>query len=220
MKKKILALILAGTMVMGSCLTASATEISTATDGQYKADVEVTEDITTPTIKITVPTTAAVTLNPYQLKTTVGNNTGATTKVVSDSYFIKNESNVAIRVDGKLQVVPTATTSKVVLATGALTGKETTKTALIYLDVQSASSDSDKKTVAAFDKASTSQILGGKTAVTKNGLITLAEGDSTATYAHYTFGGDVVTTPAVPWSDDDTVDVSLTWVFTPVIPAP
>ena len=217
MKKKILALILAGTMVMGSCLTASATEISTATDGQYKADVEVTEDIKTPTIRITVPTTAAVTLNPYKIKTTVGNTENSTDKVVSDHYFIKNASNVAIRVDGKLQVVP-ASGSEVVMATTALTGKETTKTALVYLDVQAATGDSDKKTAAAFDKTSTSQILGGKTAVTKTGLITLTEGDSTATYAHYTFGGDVVTTPAKPWADADKIDVTMTWIFTPVIP--
>lgn len=220
MKKKVMALVLAGAMLIGGSFTALASEINTAESGAYSAKLEAESGIKTPTIKITVPTAVAVTLNPYKIKTTVGSNTDSQEQIVSDTYFIKNESNVEIRVDASLKMTP-ATGGKVVLASAPLTGKETTKSAFVYLDVSSSADGTTKYNYASelsFDKTSKSQIVGGKTAAKKTGLINLDAGDLSATYAKYTFGGGCATTNTEAWASTDTVAVELIWTFVPVLP--
>lgn len=72
MKKKVISLTLATALVLGGEFSTFAADSVVSTPdtetGAYKADVTVTTETKTPTIKITVPTDAKITLNTYGLK--------------------------------------------------------------------------------------------------------------------------------------------------------
>lgn len=204
MKKKLFALVLAGTMLIGGAVSVYADPISApGEDGSYSQKVTVSSEITTPTISITVPTTATVTLNPYKI--------GEDAKQVSsDVYEISSASNVPIDVNATLKGVA-SDGSGVVLATAALTGKETTKSVFMYLEAYTDSMDEK------VDGKQAGQLIVGKTAVTKKAIASLAEGDSEAQTVKYAFSGACSTTNTTAWAETDTVDIELTWSFTPVL---
>lgn len=216
MRKKILATLLATTMVVGSTLGVTATEINTpGADGAYSSTVTGDSVITTPTIKITVPTSVSLTIDPY--------NIGTKGQIASDDQYIKNESNVAISVGMGLYAEKKTDESEVVLASAALKGNETTKSVFAYADIVSSTNGTSATHADAYDSKSAAQFaLAYGTAdkyTSKANMITLAKGDSTPTYAAYRFQGSVATKNAKAWADTDLIKVTVIFNFTPVLPA-
>jgi hypothetical protein len=217
MKKKILSLALASAMALSFSTTAFAADDTviqapTATDGSYSAAVDVTTTVKTPTIKITVPSGSQVGLNPYKLSFTVGDADPSTDQVINIAQQIVNESDVPVSVGATIKATPNAD-GNAVLATAALTGKETTKSVFAYLDIEEGEVEDDA--FPAYSKTAANQIIFGKTATTKTGLITLGVGNTTPTKASFKVCGAMATTPKVAWSDDDTVDFDITFTFDP-----
>jgi hypothetical protein len=187
--KKLLALGMATTFVFASTMTAFAddTVVKEAdTAGAYSATVTVTDTITTPIINVTVPTSTSFTIDPYEI--------AGEGQIVSTGQTIINKSNVGIAVGATLTgKIDTAGGSGVTLASAALKGTETTKSAFLYLnvvegvvDTEADGYDADDDTTwtikektagtlsAAYDSKSTSQIVLATKAATKAGMVTLA----------------------------------------------
>lgn len=81
--KKLLATLMATTMIFGTTMSVYATEISTPdASGAFTSTVEGDSTIATPTIKITVPTDVSLTIDPYKIN--------AKGQIVSEDKFIKN----------------------------------------------------------------------------------------------------------------------------------
>lgn len=226
MKRKLLALTLAMTTLVGSTMMASAAEISDAEGAAAGQEVTGESEITLPEIKVTVPTTADIVINPFQLSYDSGDGVTGSSQIISVEQEIKNESNVAVAVNvSDLQV--TDASEGISIVTTALTSKNTEKAAFLYLEV----TDGDK-CADAYSKAANQIAIpkpdGAKVvAASKEAIVTLAAGDEAATTAKFKIGGNVVanpvkvnenkTTESAPWVNTDSIELGFKFTFTPQI---
>lgn len=215
MKKRILATLLAAMMLTSTAVVFAEEVNAPGESGTYGSATDYTGTTMVPTIKVTVPTTGAIIINPYGMD---ADGEGDTSEVVSAATVITNESDVAIAVD----VTTTAalgTDSKLVLATAALKGTETTKSACLWVEANAAKDadgtlDGEATWSTAYSKAANQALIGTK-ATTVKGIAQMAAGNETATYAAFKVLGDVVAEPATPWTDKDTVNVKVAYTFVP-----
>lgn len=119
--RKLLAAAIATTMVMGSSMVAFASETSTTKDivvdskGAYSTTTTTVSEFQEPVVKVVVPTTTPVYLNPYRIKTSIAKAetdtsmkeavTDSQDQIVAATYIIRNESNLDVK------IVPTITTT-------------------------------------------------------------------------------------------------------------
>lgn len=212
--KKLLATLMATTMIFGTAMSVYAAEITTPDEsGAFTSTVEGDSTIATPTIKITVPTDVSLTIDPYKI-----NEKG---QIVSEDKFIKNESNVPVSVGMGLYATKKTEECDITLATAALKGTETTKSVFAYADLVSSDDGQSATHTGTFDSKSVSQFaLAYGTAekhTTKANMITLAKGSENATFAAYNFQGAVTTKNAKAWTDKDVLTVTVVFTFTPVL---
>lgn len=216
--RRLLALVLAATMVMGLSVTASA---SATLDGtKMEQEVTVTQTTTVPIISITVPTTAAINLNPYKLDVQVGTQATdlSTQQVISEPMKVKNGSNVPIIVSytAKLEVPQS---SKIVLATSAPAATVTTKSAYIFAKAAKVDAEANvpaKGAAIAYDK-NDCLVLTAKEQ-TKSAAFTLPKVGGTSespvySFGYVAFGGSLATKPTEAWAATDTVNVTLKFSF-------
>ena len=241
--KKLFALVLSCAMMLGLAATAFAAD-EAATQGEggaYTADTEIEGPTTAPIIKVMVPTTGSVVVNPYKMNVSF-NGEQVTDQILSADQFVLNQSNVDISVS--VSITATVGTD-VVLSTSALKGTETTKSIYLYFqskiveDPTYENADSPDYTApifavdawGIFDKANSVVLTAaeGKTAsLTKYLTIPAAtyvydEDDATVLDHIETNGalafhlaGAAATAPTVAWTDADTVDVVIAFTFTAV----
>lgn len=239
MKKKIFSAVMAMTMVMGLSLSAFADDavLNDSTKATTGQEITGESDILTPTIKVTVPTSADIVVNPFQLKSTISG-TDYYDQIVSVPQTIKNESNVGVEVNVEgLKVAVTGaalneTTKKwespITVMTGTAKSAKT-KSIYLYLAVGTDANEKDIKAVADHD-ASGKEVAGASLAK----AAILEAGDSTPTTVTFQIKGDVNANPtkdvlqedgktkvtvADPWVDDDAVTVKFKFTFTPIIGA-
>lgn len=242
MKKKIFSAVMAMTMVMGLSLSAFAADPATlddptkATTGQ---DITGQSSILTPTISITVPTTADIVVNPFQLKSTI-DETDYYDQIVSIPQEISNASNVGVEVNVEgLKVTVdgaslNATTKKwespITVMTGTAKSAKT-KSIYLYLAVGTDANEKDIKAVADHD-ASGKEVAGAslaKAAILEAGtaenpkkVAFQVKGDVNANPTKEVLQADGKTklTVADPWVSTDKVTVSFKFTFTPIIADP
>lgn len=217
MKKKLLAVALTATMLVGSSLTAfasSTTDITSATEGVYGATIEGDTEVKVPTISVTVPTDLGnIGLNPYQMTFTPTGGEESTDQIISATHEIVNGSDVAIAVNVAELKGTADSPSQAVFVTAAPTEKITTKAVFMYLVVDKKGAD----LAVAYDSKATNQILVGTKPVAKTNLIVLDADGGTAPTAEFTFRGSLATNPATAWSGDDKFKVSLKFTFIPQV---
>lgn len=213
MKRRVLALILAGVMALGGSMTAFAAD-ATVNDISTATTVTGTGSMNLPTIKVTVPTAFNVVLNPYQIAYEV-DGTDYKTQIVTVPQLITNESDVAVAVNVKEF---TATPSSDVKVVAKTVGRATDKSVYLYLEI--VNSTTEEAANAKFTGIGI--VPGNDTAATsKDAVVTLAAGSETPTYAAFKMGGDMVVNPVDesgdvdPWVAADKVDVSFKFTFTP-----
>lgn len=221
MKKKVMALVLAGIMTVGASMTTFAAD-TPVTDSTTATEVTGTGQVKLPTLKVTVPTAFDVVLNPFQLAYEDADGNKYKTQIVTVPQVIKNESDVAVAINIKEFKATPAGDAKVVQKA---VGKATDKSVYLYLEVVNVASED----------ASTAKFTGtglvpgddDTTQTSKDAVVTLAAISDTveATYAAFKLGGDMVVNPvdedgeADPWVAADKVDVSFKITFTPQMAA-
>lgn len=213
--KKVVSAALAGAMALSMSATALAANVT----GTAPVDVEVTGTTEVPDIKVTIPTTASVVVNPYKLAVTV-DSVEFTDQIVSAPQFIKSESNTALDVTA---TVTGKAEGSAVFATASTQGGKAvaTNSVFMYLEVVGVADDSAEPTWAeTYDKTSSSQLLVSLTAATsKTAMVQLAAGDTTASYAAFALRGDAADKPTTAWTAADKVSAGIAFTFTPVIAA-
>lgn len=245
MKKKILSMFLAATMIIGATTTVSAdftpnTAVSTDTSVSGIVaghEVSGTTAMSLPTIKVTVPTALNVVINPYKIE--YKNKTVSTMKgsdqIVCLEQTIKNESDVAVEVNVKdLKVTEVSKDNDkdaITISATPITDKDTDKKVFLYMEVQPKATAFE----AAYNKSSVNQIVipyvkegDTKTKVgEKDKIVELGVGSTTATEAKFKIGGNVVVNPTKmdtdtkkpvsnPWTESDMVTLSVKFTFTPI----
>ena len=136
-RRKLMAAALATTLVLSSSVLAFAddqniTDIAGLATGK---EITGTSTVNSPNIKVTVPTSADIIINPFKMEyTSASITTPNKSQVISAEQSIKNESDVAVAVNvAELKAEPS---EGVTLATTSTSGgKVTAKTAFMYLEV-------------------------------------------------------------------------------------
>lgn len=219
--KRFLATATALSLLVGTTCFATDANIDSLSGAAEGTDIEVSGSVEVPTISITVPTTAAIVINPYQMSVTPdGADEASTNAIICPEYTITNNSDVAVAVNVESLSADVSNAGGAVLATAALKGTETTKSVFCYLDVHTTG-----ETATAYSKA-TNQLLVGTTAkpASKDAITTLDATGGDVTTCDFSFAGSVVANPTVtdsvtPWSDTDTVSIALKYSFTPQVAA-
>ena len=213
--KKIMSTALAGAMALSLSVPAFAAANS---DTSLEQNTAITGTTQAPTIKITVPATGAVTVNPYKMEVTVGSDT-KTDQIISATQFIENASDVAVKVSA--QVTGTAAGNLAFATASTQTKAVTTNSVFMYFEMVASDDGSTEPTWAtAYDSKSTTQILVSTKATKKADMLTLAAGTGTAAastggYAAFHLAGDAASTPTTAWAAADKADVAIAFTFTP-----
>lgn len=226
MKKRILSILLVSTMILGASLTVSAAELNDMEGAGSGQEITGSSTMKLPTIKITVPTTANIVINPFQMEYDADDITG-NSQIISAEQEIKNESDVAVAVNVS-ELTTTGVTEGITIATADITSKNTDKAAFLYLEVIDGAAQFSPK----YAKTSSQVIIpnavdGGKIKPgSANAIVTLEAGAEVAKTAKFKIGGSVVANPvsvedgetvANPWTDGDAIGVSFKFTFSPQI---
>lgn len=220
--KRILAVAMAATMILGSSMIAFASEATTADiqdngKGVYTTSVTTNTTFQAPIVKVVVPTATPVYLNPYKIKTTIaaveGVNAAVTDSVeqiVAGSYTISNMSNVPVKVD---PTFTTTATGAVLLAGDATTDNLTTKWAKVTATITDAATASNKIEVDLAHKytGKNDDVRPTITIPAGTGIAKDAQGaiTGTAAKANLTFAG-TLNSPAnvaTAWTDTDALKI-------------
>ena len=223
--KKLLSLLMAIAMVASLASTAFAEDPpEVGSDGETvledstkTATSTVKSKIKAPTIKVTVPTTNYVYLNPYKMSVTVGSATQNGT-IVSIPGEIKSESDVKL----DFSAVVTGKAASGVTLEKAPVGTKTTNSVYMFVYFATAADESGVAALAAptnpvFSGDGTNAIVVQTTASKSTKVLTLdAAPEDGAKYGGYVIGGDIVAAPATPWTAKHTVDVTIAFSIAPV----
>lgn len=238
--KRSIALAMATVMVFGSSFTVFATtkDVEGADAAATGQTVDVTGDIDLPVIKVVVPTSVGLLLNPYQISYDDLTDTegtvddaaddilaakdqaaGVPSSVISIPGTITNESNVPMGVN----VTLSTTTTSFTMATTPIKAADKTKTAFILFSIAKDTTalkelmvGPEVKTTSTFT-AGAQQIVLSKTAATKKDMIKLDQKDGENDEAVFTFSGNMCTNldTGISWKAEDKIVLNLKFSFSP-----
>ena len=217
--KKLVSTALAGAMALSLSLSVPAFAAGN-TDTSLEQSTDITGTTQAPIIKITVPATGTVTVNPYKMAVSVGGS-DVTDQIISATQYITNASNVAIKVGA--EVTGTAAGNLAFATASTQTKAVLTNSVFMYFEMDVADKTdgtADPTWATAYDSRSTNQILVSTKATKKADMLTLAAGTGTAAAATggnaaFHLAGDAASTPTTAWVAADKADVAIAFTFTP-----
>jgi len=252
--KKLLSMIMAIAMVASLAATAFATgDTFTPGTGEYPSSENFTDTTKTftstvkskvkaPTIKVTIPTTNNVYLNPYKMSVTIDSTTHSD-EIVALPTVIKSASDCKLAfsaiVTGKASTGVTLEKASVkkTATDGTVSDAKNTNSVYMFVYFAAAADEATAKalTVPAADATSgapnfaatstnpdINAIVVQTTASKSTKVLELeaAASDSAPTWGAFTVGGDIVAAPTTPWTDKHTVDVTVALSIAPVQATP
>lgn len=233
--KKLACLCLASVMALALAVPSFAAA-KTQTDGEFDTaganTVSVTGSTEVPTLKVTIPTTTKLIINPYGMTVTANTTLGVTNmtdkenaQVISPTYYATNltKANVKVKVSAVGANGGSAGSDFALSEKPIATQKSATdRVVFLYVDTAIASKDQEKVTWPGFSsKATDSQAVITTTAATvKNEYVLAASADGTALAKNggvlaFKIDGDANGNPdsAKAWTADDTANVTLTFTL-------
>ena len=220
MRKRLLCVVLTLAMLFSVQPAAAAT----GTGNTRSTVITATLTDKTPTIKVTVPSTAEVFLNPFRLPVSIDSKSSRE-QIVSTPCVIASESDVPLQVDVTVigQINEGSNMSLVTSSTKNSTS--TSKRAFIYFEIQPADTDdpSDVSWDAAYNRSNKNHIPVTTMERSKTNILVLActtlDGEiaEKGGYAAFRLTGDVIAAPKKPWTEDDGLTVEIAFTFTPLV---
>jgi len=223
--KRLFAVVVAATMVMGTSIVALAddpapTQDITENKGVYTVTTTSTSTFKAPAVKVTVPTQPTVYLNPYGIKTKVDavahvNEALAetTNQITSPNYLIENYSNVPVKITAS--ITTTATGASLLAKTAEVKDKSGNDLTTKWVKVQATITEKAKPTNKIEIDLGTK--YDGKTDDTTvpSISITAADGSEKKADGTYTWtASPVVATMAFSGSLNDPSKVATSWTDT------
>jgi len=212
--KKILSFVMAGAFAMGlSAPTAGAAETNLTT--------EISALCRLPDVRVTVPTTGMVYINPFKIPVDIGTGEAESGQILSVPESIANESEVPIMVN----VTVTGTLKEgSSMGLNSSTTKDTgltSKRAFIYFEMKAVGPDDDLNSIAWDAEYDPDKHVLVKGIKRKNNILKLAAADEDGNPTEGGVGafhltGDAVETPKIAWTDKDGVNVEIAFTFKPV----
>lgn len=172
-----------------------------------------------PIIRVTIPTRAEVYLNPFEIPVSIGGIESAA-QVISTPASIANMSEVPLKVD--VTVTGTIKENSTMALTETPTGGTgSDKEAFVYFEIVQANTGNPDDVTWAVAYDASKHIVVKNGAVTKENVLTLpakTSNDEVAEngYAPFRLAGDAVEEPTDEWNEDDGIDVTVAFTFTPL----
>lgn len=219
--KKVMSALLAGAMVLTMGMSAMASSDETSKSDLETLEIPVTSTVKVPTLKIMVPNSIGLVVNPYRLEANVGTEQDPIVmngQVISKTYFIKNYSDLGVKVTPTLTggaaftVLPSGTPATSPNADGYLE-----KQGVINFEYMQAN-DGNEPTWAA---TPTKLVLNPEEEAkpSPSAIPVLNIGKDTAGAVNFDnslafrFTGQLTGTPTDPWTTEDTVEAALVFEF-------
>jgi hypothetical protein len=225
--KKLWALIMALAMALSLAVPAFADNSETGN----AQNVTVSSTNSAGAIKITVPNTSDVILNPYQMKVNAGNadTVGSYHQVYSAPVKCVNKSTFGLKVKAQLtgslpdpQSTANGEVNRATFLAAPPADTDTTNGVFLYSEF-GVSTDENTEPVwaSAYDASNDAQILIAASAVPSDGpklVATLpAASDNVPNYLWYTFNGSATKNPTNAWDADDVVSVAVALTLVPTV---
>lgn len=177
-----------------------------------------------PTIKVTVPSTAEVYLNPLKLPVSINSNSSRE-QIISTPCVIANESDVPLQVDVTVIGKVNEGSNMSLVTSSTKNSTSTNKRAFIYFEIQPADTDDPGDVLwdAAYNRSQKNHIPVTTMERSKTNTVVLAsttlDGEiaEKGGYAAFRLTGDIIATPKKPWTEDDGLTVEIAFTFTPLI---
>lgn len=197
---------------LGICLStqAFATSISDSfgmtITGAYQA----------PRIEVVVPATAEVVINPYRLPVSIGSDE-TDAQIMSSYACIQNKSEVPISVSATV-IGAVKAGSDMRLSSVTTQGTTlTSKSAFVYFEMQSSDS-SDPDDVYWDDEFDAQKhIVVRTTAKTMKDIVSLGMDGDYGCFGAFRLTGDCVANPRKPWTENDGINVTISFTFSPLV---
>lgn len=185
--------------------------------------VTITADTRIPIVEVTVPDSASVYINPYELPVDIGTGRKNYGQIISTPACVSNYSDVMIQMDMSV-TAHVREGSMMTLANSPTGGGGTQKRAFIYLEFQQ--TDTSQFKDVQWDSAysagkPTHIVLQNGVTVIRNNLMRLPpvtpKGKvAPGGYAPFRLTGDAATSPTEEWTTDDGIDVRIAFTFKPL----
>lgn len=226
MKRKIMSMAMAGSLMMLAGQNAFAAEtVAVPDDGEYSISKDVESTLSVPTISVTLTDelSKGIVINPYRMD--VDGDNKRDDAIVCSEGEIENSSDVALSLNVIASAVPSTEKSHVTIETSPLKGNETAKSIFPYLHVRNKPADKTGCDViradeSQYDSKSDEYVTFGSKenpAVKKDMLLLPAPETGKSTYAAYKILGQVADSPAEAWTIYDTIKMNIVFQFKPVV---
>lgn len=207
MKRRILSCVVIALLLLAMPYPASA-------DVHEGATTEITALCNLPEILVTVPATAQVFINPYEMPVEI-DGASLTEQIVSTPAAIENKSEVPLSVTVTL-TSSVDTGSDMRLVTSSTKGEETSwKYAFIYFEAQTVSNPNQVTWDSEFDEEKHIVLREGE-GRPREDMVTIAQADQANHFCAFRLTGDCVPAPRDPWTESDQLNVSIMFTFVPL----
>jgi len=229
MKKKLFSLFMAVAMVATLAIPAFA---AGDPGGAVDKSLDYASTTKIPHVTVAMPASPKIILNPYGMVVNTSVISGdsvvsgdRTDQIISPVLHIKNQTESAMKVGLKATATPSGDAQ---LSTKPCTGKETTKSAFVMVELAETVSTTEPSWIAKMDDSTTinekcyPQIIPTAEGKTSAAILsvsqptTIASGDTLASnHIAIKLMGNLAGTPTGGWKETDTVGLKLEFTFTP-----
>jgi len=218
LKKKILSFVMAGVFAASMAVTPA----NAATKMPWnQRSTQITALCRLPRIRVTVPTSGTVYINPLKIPVKIGTGEEDNGQIVSVPRCIANESEVPVIVNATVTgTVKTGSTME--LSDTSTKGLGLTdKYAFVYFEMQRANPDDDLEKITWDSRYNEKKHILVNGTNEKENILQLAAADKNGEptaggVGAFRLAGDAVQDPTPGWNSKDGLNVTITFTFTPV----
>lgn len=216
--KKLMSAALAGVMAlsMGATALASGTTVTDLSEG---AELELTSVTKGATIRIAVPTSLTIGLNPYEMNVKLDNgklvdDTAAGAQVISPIYKLENQSTLPI--DVAISVAATAEGVTLLTSGTTIPSTDTSKSAIVQMKYIAGQPSATELTALPGGTATTITLDAENTVAGSKTATMAVPNDTTPTSSnlYFTFEGKLNKKAATAWTSEDIVGATIAFTFT------
>lgn len=182
--------------------------------GSNGFQTEITALCELPEISVTVPATAEVFINPYELPVTI-ESTESTAQIVSTPACIENQSVVPLQV-GVTAVGEVYEGSDLFLTSAPTGGTGVIKRVFVYFEIQASGTANPPQSVWDAEYDSTKHLAVRTFELPARKLVTLSAVDGDSRFGAFRLTGDCSANPRDPWTEGDGINVKIVFTFTPL----
>lgn len=216
-RKRLLCVVLTLALLFSAQSAAAAAET-----GNIRSTI-ITAKCRMPVIKVTVPSTGSVYLNPHKLSVSIDGE-GRYDQIICTPCIIANESDIPLKVDVKVTGKINPGSDMELATSSTKDSTSTSKRTFVYFEIQSTDTRSPRDVYwdDEYDKSKHIVISSAEEGKSKKNVLTLApktpdgkmaeEGG----YAAFRLTGDAIEAPKNAWTAKDGLSVEVAFTFTPV----